>query len=254
MVGDIIKSFSTPPGLFIIILLVIAFLALKKPRHLLLFISLSILSLVLYILSIPATTFILNRWLVDVNTPQLPPEHVKAAILVLAAGASNDENGKPIQPAIDTLERLYVGVKIAKAHPNYILIFSGGYPYNDTSISTAAIMRASAKIMDCKSKIILEEKSRNTDENLKFCAEIVKKLGVKNVVVVTSSYHISRSIVFAYEYMPSDVHIYPYPSGDVFSHKLHFTLSDFLPKMRSFYTTTIRFREIIGLMFVQLSK
>ena len=254
MVSDIIKSFSTPPGLFIIILLVIAFFALKKPRHLILFVSLSILSLVLYILSIPATTFFLNRWLVDVNTPQLPPENVKAAILVLAAGASNDENGKPIQPAIDTLERLYVGVKIAKEHPHYILIFSGGYPYNESSISVAAIMKASAKIMDCKSKMILEEKSRNTDENLKFCAEIVKNLEIKNVIVVTSSYHISRSIDFAYLYMPSDVHIYPYPSGDLSSHKFHFSLNYFLPRMRSMYTTTVRFREIIGVLFAQLSK
>ena len=67
--------------------------------------------------------------------------------------------------------------------------------------------------MDCHAQIILEDKSRNTDENLKYSAEIIKQLGVKHVVIVTSNSHMERSMNFARQYIPKDIKVYAYPSG-----------------------------------------
>ena len=199
------------------------------------------------------TIFYINKLFLDVYTPQLPQNNAKAAVIVLAGGSSIDENGKPFQPSIDAIERLYTGVKLTKEHPSFsYLILSGDDPFN--SISAAEVLNTSARVMDCHAKIILEDKSRNTDENLEYCAQIIKKLNVKNVIIVTSNYHIRRAINFAYLYMPANVKIYPYPSGG--QKPANFTMHSvkmFMPTMHTFSNICVRFKEVVGLVLTYTS-
>lgn len=249
MLADIITSFISPPGLFVIILLTLSLYALKKPRRIILASLLVLLSISIYVSSIPITTFYLNKWFIDVYKPQLPPDNEKTAIIVLAGGNSNNEDGQPIQPNSATLERLFVGVKLTKEHPSFsYIILSGGDTMQRNNVSAAKIMEYAATTMDCKAKIILEENSRNTDENLKYCAEIIKKLKVKNVVIVTNNFHIRRSIDFAYLYMPNNVVIYPYPSGEQQSQNISLSFKYFLPDMRVLRIIQLRIKEVIGLL------
>lgn len=152
MLADFITSFVSPPGLSILILLALSLYALKKPRRPILALLLVLLSLSIYIASIPITTFYLNKWFIDVYKPQLPPDNEKTAIIVLAGGSSRDENGKPLQPGIATMERLYAAIKLTKEHPSYTyLILSGGDTLKrNNGISEAKVMAHAAKIMDCK--------------------------------------------------------------------------------------------------------
>ena len=247
MLSDIISSIIMPPGLFIIILLVLSLYALKKPRRIVLASFLLLLTLAIYITSIPVTTFYLNKWFIDGYTPMIPPDNAKAAIIVLGGGSSNDKNGKPFQPGIATMERLYVGIKLAKEHPSFsYLILSGGDVLQRHNITEAEIMESAAKIMDSKAHIILEKKSRNTDENLKFCASIIKKIGVKNVIIVTNNFHIRRAMDFAYLYMPQGINIYPYPSGGRQNSKITYSINSFLPNMRALAVTRTRLKEVLG--------
>lgn len=247
MLANIFTSFVTPPGLFVIILLVMSLYALKKPRRIILAALLLLLSLSIYVSSIPITTFYLNKWFIDVYRPQLPPDNEKAAIIVLGGGSSNDENGKPFQPGIATLERLYVGVKLAKEHPSFsYLILSGGDVLQRNDITEAEIMGNAAKIMDNKARIILEKQSRNTEENLQFCATIIKKIKVANVIIVTNNFHIRRAMDFAYLYMPSWINIYPYPSGGRQNSEIIYSVSSFLPSMRALVVTRTRLKEVLG--------
>lgn len=249
MLADIITSFVSPPGLFVIILLVLSLYALKKPRRIILASLLVLLSLSIYVSSIPITTFYLNKWFIDVYKPQLPPDNERAAIIVLAGGTSKDANGKPFQPGIATMERLYTGIKLAREHPSFSwLILSGGEVLTHNGITEAKIMAHAAKTMDCKAEIILEEKSRNTDENLKFSAKVIKELNVKNVIIVTNNFHIRRAMDFAYLYMPSNVNIFPYPSGGQQSREITMTISKFLPSAQALTITRTRIKEIIGLI------
>lgn len=177
----------------------------------------------------------------------IPPDNAKAAIIVLGGGSSNDKNGKPFQPGIATMERLYVGIKLAKEHPSFsYLILSGGDVLQRHNITEAEIMESAAKIMDSKAHIILEKKSRNTDENLKFCASIIKKIGVKNVIIVTNNFHIRRAMDFAYLYMPQGINIYPYPSGGRQNSKITYSINSFLPNMRALAVTRTRLKEVLG--------
>ena len=249
MLSDIISSIIMSPGLFIVILLMLSLHALKKPRRIVLSVFMLSLALAIYITSIPLTAFFLNKWFIDVYKPQLPPEDERAAIIVLAAGSSNDENGKPFQPTIRTMERLFVGVKLAKEHPTFsYLILSGGDVMKHNNIKEAEVMSYAAKIMDCKATIILEKESRNTDENLKFCSRIVQKLGIRNVIIVTNNSHIRRSMDFAHLYMPQNVKVYPYPSGGQQPRKITVEPKLLIPNFRALDITRSHIKEIIGLL------
>lgn len=178
---------------------------------------------------------------------------MKAAVVALAGGASEDENGVPFQPSISTMERLYAAIKLSKEIPSCkFLIMSGGYDiYSEPAVSVASIMQDAAKTMDCRAEIILEDKSRNTDENLKYSAEIIKQLGVKHVVIVTSNSHMERAMNFAQQYIPEDIEIYAYPSGG-YPPKIEMTLKAFLPDVRALSASRSAIKELIGNIVAEL--
>ncbi len=114
-------------------------------------------------------------------------------------------------------------------------------------------MNDAAETMDCRAKIILEDKSRNTDENLKYSAEIVKRLGVKHVVIVTSNSHIKRAMDFAYQYMPNDVKLYAYPSGGYEKQDVKLTPEMFLPDVPALSKSCVTIKELIGGVVAKLT-
>lgn len=251
MLIDIISSIIMPPGLFIVILLMLSLHALKKPRRAILSSLLFLTAIGMYITSIPITTFYLNKWFINGYTPQIPSDNTLTAVIVLGGGSSIDETNKPFQPNIATIERLYTGIKLTKEHPSFsYLILSAGDTLQRSGITGAEIMAYAAETMGCKAKIILESKARNTDENLKYCSEIVKKLGIKNVIIVTNNFHIRRSMDFAYLYMPTDVNIYPYPSGGQQPRNITLSFQLFLPSTRALMVAQLRIKEMIGILLV----
>lgn len=248
-------SLVVPPGCFIVAILIIAALAMRKPRKPILAGALCVLAAAMYVMSSPVFAFYINKPLgTAYEKPQLPPKDAKAAVIVLGGGSSLDENGKPFQPSAAAMERLYAAVKISKEQPWCSrLIFSGGDVYGRHKVSEAAVMKYAAKIMGCRKKIILEDQSRNTDENLKYCAEIVKKLGFKDVVVVTNNFHIERAMDFAHQYMPDNVRLYAYPSGGVRQKEIHVTPEMLMPSVGSLSASCTGIKEWIGMAVASLA-
>lgn len=151
------------------------------------------------------------------------------------------------------MERLYAAVKLSKEHPSCkFLIMSGGDSYDESVVPVAVVMRDAAKMMDCRADIIIEDKSRNTDENLKYSAEIVKKLGVKHVVVVTSSIYIKRAMDFAFQYMLGDVKLYAYPSSGYEKREVKLALEMFLPNVQALNASCVGIKELIGGLLAHL--
>lgn len=243
-----------PLSIFIAAILLLAVHIIRKPSHKLLGILLILLGLSMYITSIPMFAVSINNVIDHAYQHQTPPKGAKAAVIVLAGGWSKDENGVPFQPSISTMERLYTAVKLSKELPSCkFLIMSGGYDiYSNPTVSVASIMQDAAKTMDCRAEIILEDKSRNTDENLKYSAEIVKQLGVKHVVIVTSNSHMERSMNFARQYIPEDIKVYAYPSGG-YRPKMEMTLEAFLPDVRALSTSGGAIKEVVGNIVAKLS-
>ncbi len=74
-----------------------------------------------------------------------------------------------------------------------ILVLTGGIANPKAGKSEGSVMKAwlLEKGVD-ESKIVVEDRSTTTKENAKFCRQIFEKLGVTEVTVLSSAYHIER--------------------------------------------------------------
>ncbi|MCL2760191.1 MAG: YdcF family protein [Desulfuromonadales bacterium] len=59
--------------------------------------------------------------------------------------------------------------------------------------------------------VYLEKLSRNTNENALFSRELLVQQDVHSILLITSRYHMKRSMLLFRQYMPKDMAIYPYP-------------------------------------------
>ena len=121
------SSMIVPPGLFVLILISMAYLAWRAPRRKAIAASLCLFALILYVTSTAAGSLLITGPLETLYKRQLPPPKTDAAILVLAGGSSYDDQGSSVQPGVFAMERVYAAVKLAQSRPGHsTLIMSGG--------------------------------------------------------------------------------------------------------------------------------
>ena len=111
-------------------------------------------------------------------------------IIVLGAGIK----GKRVTPLL--AGRIDKGMELLKYNPNAKLILSGGMgPGEDIPEGVAMADYAKQKGVSDE-KIIIEDKSKNTKENLLFSYKLIDNKNSK-IAIVTTSYHVFRALVFA---------------------------------------------------------
>ncbi len=113
-------------------------------------------------------------------------------IVVLGGDVRGGDVSNADRVATSSLLRVMEGVRIWKHMPGSVLILSGGSVQEGLK-PTAESMAAVAEDMGVpKNAIVLEEKSRDTDEEAKLLAPT---LGKKPFALVTSAHHILRSVM-----------------------------------------------------------
>lgn len=60
-------------------------------------------------------------------------------------------------------------------------------------------------------QVYLEKVSRNTLENAIFARELITKNNIRSMLLITSSYHMKRSLLIFRSILPKDIAIYPHP-------------------------------------------
>jgi uncharacterized SAM-binding protein YcdF (DUF218 family) len=60
-------------------------------------------------------------------------------------------------------------------------------------------------------EVYLEKASRNTLENAIFAREMMQKNNVRSMLLITSRYHMKRSLLIFRSILPKDIAIYPHP-------------------------------------------
>jgi len=190
-----LKQLLLPPGLLFLLLLAAWWLRRSRPR---LAGACFVLGLGgLWAMSLPIAVQTFARWLE--TEPALRHEQWATlgeradAIVILGSGR---EMGDPAwggedQPTGLALERLRYGARLAKASGLPILT-TGGLHYGAPP-SEAFLMDQSLRNDFGVSAKWLEERSRTTWENATFTAEMLKRQGIKRVVIVTQAWHMQRS-------------------------------------------------------------
>lgn len=125
-----------------------------------------------------------------INTFHLFKSRKLDYIIVLGAGIK----GEQITPLLAS--RIDKGIEILKKNPKALLIMSGGQGKGeDVPEGEAMAHYAIHKGID-ESKILIENKSTNTKENLLFSSKLITKESPR-VGIVTTSYHVFRSLILA---------------------------------------------------------
>lgn len=111
-------------------------------------------------------------------------------IVVLGSGII----GKKVTPLFAA--RIERGMELLYSNPNAVLIMSGGQgPGEDIPESVAMAAYAVGKGVDAE-RIIMEQKSVSTEENLLFSRKLMDKEAPK-IVIVTTAYHVFRALILA---------------------------------------------------------
>ena len=141
---------------------------------------------VFYFLSVLAS-YCLSAFL---NTFHLFKKRKLDYIIVLGAGIK----GEQVPPLLAS--RIDKGIEILKKNPKALVIMSGGQGKGEDIPEGEAMARYAINKGIDESKIIIEDKSTDTKENLLFSSKLMTKESPR-VGLVTTSYHVFRALILA---------------------------------------------------------
>jgi uncharacterized SAM-binding protein YcdF (DUF218 family) len=217
----IIKGLVFPPGIFILIFLLNSFIVKNKVLRILNLLS----ALILYIISISPTTDLMKEFLkVKVNANFQKPD----VIFVLGAGLSDE-----------SVSRIVKAYELYKIYNVPIVI--SGYKIEAKMMKSKLLMFS---IPD--SMLILDSLARNTFENVQNFKKISKIKNFKNVIVVSSDYHLKRIEKI---FKNSNLNLKFVPSNQIdWTAK---TILDIVPSYASFSRNIRYLNEIIGYFLIK---
>lgn len=109
-------------------------------------------------------------------------------VIVLGCRVRGEEPSKSLKRRIDAAETYL------KEHPTATAILSGGQGSDELISEAEAMKRALVSRGIGENRLILEERSTSTEENLAFSAELIRENGLnERVAVITDSYHQYRA-------------------------------------------------------------
>lgn len=111
-------------------------------------------------------------------------------LVVLGAGLRGEI------PSLTLLQRLDKSLEYIKNNPDIKIVVSGGKGAGETITEAEAMKRYLTQHGVNEERIIKEENSTNTSENLKFTAKILKEMDKKEslkITIVTSDFHVFRA-------------------------------------------------------------
>jgi uncharacterized SAM-binding protein YcdF (DUF218 family) len=220
----LVTPFILPPGIFILLLTVSgAWFLIKRPRKAGL-IGL-VVGLAMWASALGPVSYLLYRGLESDFTL---PKHIAGDAIILLGGGGNDTapdlSGVGV-PSPVMLERIVAAVRIQKRLQ--VPIIASGGAYLDQKIPEAEITRRYLIELGVpESKIYLDPKSRDTIENARNTNAICTEYGFQNPILVTSSYHMKRSLL---SFRKVRMRVLPFPVGLQSKEPAEFHWTDLLP-------------------------
>jgi len=243
----IAKALLLPPGCLVLGLLLLIFFVPRRCKF-----FLGLLAAFLYVLSIQPFADLLLRPIEDTYPPLLPAAFAQNAEVwddieaIVVLGGGTIQNSPEAGAGRDTLtpgamKRAAYAFSLRDYFPVPI-VFSGGKVfdhYQESEADTAGRFFVSLGLP--AERLILETNSRNTWENARETAN----LGFKNVILVTSAFHMPRS-VFCFE--RAGISVIPAPTDYILNRGQKYNLLRFLPSIGSLSRTYMALHEYIGLL------
>jgi len=248
IIKKIITPFLLPPGIFMCFLLFVGVWFFFKKNRKAGIVNLIIAGL-MWLLSIsPVTNVMLRNLEADFNIPRNP----QGDVIILLSGGINDKAPDLTglgAPSEDMLGRLFTTVRLQK-RLNIPIIISGGKVFKHRSAEAPIIKRFLLDLGVSSNDIIKEDKSRDTFENAKYTRDICDHLGFKKPILVTSAFHMKRSISV---FKKIGIEVLPFPCNFKSWRDRQYIWVDYLPNAYGFYHASIFIREFLGSIFYKFA-
>ena len=201
------------------------------------------------------STPIMYRWLggsLESEWPVVKAEDAPTAdaIVLLGGGMGSNTNVYPYAEMWNGADRVWHAARLYKAGKAPLVVPTG----RGEQESTVPLLR---DLGVPESAIVVENKARNTEENARFVEKILEPRNTQNtrkrVLLVTSAWHMRRSVLMYRKYAPS-LEIIPaatdYEATVRTCHPLKFL--DFLPSIDCLAGNSAAFKEVIGYLGYRL--
>lgn len=134
----------------------------------------------------------IERWILCYANMQ--PVQQAEYLIVLGAKV----NG--VVPSKTLMSRIKKAYEYLQKNDNTIVIVSGGQGKDEEITEALAMKRALVSLGINENRILMEERSVNTEQNLRFSKQILEQRGMMkqdNIVITTSDFHLYRAISLA---------------------------------------------------------
>jgi len=175
------------------------------------------------------------------------PGQVQGDVVVLLGGGIVVGNADV--DGLDTFNgsmanRTITAIRLAKKH-DLPLLYSGGKMFAGDGDQGALVKRYAVSLGMSQNRIFIEGDSLNTTQSVPMMMPILRREGWKRPIVVTSAYHMERSVRI---FNNAGVDVQPWPCDFRRSIGSPVTYVDFLPSAWALETTAIFIREVLGIL------
>lgn len=213
----------------------------------------------LWLFSTPGMAWLLANSL-EARYPPVPVEATPAADLILVLGGAVAAAQPPLQPHINlgsAADRVWhAGVLYRAGKARWVLLSGGNQPGFEHVQPEAEAMRQLLRGMGVPdSAMRLDTRSQTTRENARYSMQIVRQLGVRRVLLVTSALHMPRALaIFRETFQDMGVTLIAATTDAEALGGERDPLSQWLPNANSLAWSTRAIKEYMGLLQVRLAE
>lgn len=234
-------SWVLPPGIFILAFWGIAWYCWKKKNEKQLAAVIAGLTTVFYLL---CTGLVAERFMIGLESAYAPPSEPQGDVIIMLGGGAMSDS--PDVDGIGALcaspaNRLLTAVRLQRKLHVPILL-SGGQVYSDTGAEAKIASRILMSLGVAPEDILVETKSINTTQNARFSAEILREHGFQHPILVTSAFHMNRSVL---NFEKQGIEVVPYPTDYQVSHHPVFHYTKLRPQTEALLDNVTVFQETL---------
>ena len=200
-------SFVLPPGIFFLALLFLARLAWLRGERF----AAKGVALIVAVFYLLSTYLVADVLMGALEHAYEPPENPAGDVIIMLGGGAFsdvlDVDGEGALTASPSA-RLLTAVRLARKLDLPILV-SGGQVFQESGKEALLAKRTLLSLGVPEDRILVEGESQNTVQNAAYTARILKEHGLERPILVTSAFHMKRSVL---NYEKLGIEVVPYPT------------------------------------------
>ncbi len=249
MTRRILASYLLPPGLFVTLLAAAGAWHLLRRRRLAAAVHIGA-GLLLWGLSVaPGADFLVR----GLEAPFASLQEPRGDVIVLLGGGvygrAPDLSGTGA-PSDEMWARIGTAVRLQKRLGAPVIV-SGGKVFAGKAAEAPIVARILVDLGVPADRVITEERSRDTRENAMYTAEIARRRGFRDPVLVTSAYHMRRAVL---NFRRAGLDPRPCPAAFRTGTGQSYGPEDLLPDPGSLRRSSAAVREYAALLVAAISK